>query len=248
MYKNGFTLIELMIVIIIIIILLSILSPSVNLVKNYAKMMMCADRMRNLGLSQMSYANDSKAKIPGPNWRRPHSRGWLYSDLQMDKLEDLRSGLLWPYMGTYEAYRCPDDYREDPATVPHRPNNSRMITSYCMNGSVCAYGRRDRLFATSGKCSLHGEPWEFWDTFKWTEFEANDIIMWEADETTSQAGWWHDGANYPWEGITQRHIYKGNTVCADGHAEWLSLEDYYSMDIPGKTRLWNTPGTVNGRW
>jgi len=247
--SRGFTLIELLVVIAILALLLAIFTPALDQLKDLAAMVSCADRMRQMGMAMMGYADEAKLRIPGPNWRRAHHRGWLYSDLQMDQLEHLRSGLMWPYLRGVDSYRCPDDYDEDPDMVPHRPNNSRMITSYCMNGSVCGYGHRAQVAATDGStCDLHGQPWVFWDTYKWTEYEANDVIMWEADETTSQKGWWHDGSNFPWEGITQRHIDRGNTVCADGHAEWMLLTDYYAMDCAGKTRLWNTPGKANGRW
>ncbi len=242
--SKGFTLIELLVVIAIIALLLAIFAPTMGQIKLYAKMMMCAKRMNQVGVSQMSYASENKRHLPGPNWRRSHSRGWLYSDLKMDELWHLETGQLWPFQNSYESYRCPDDKVEPP--VYHRPNNSRMITSYCMNGSVCGYGRR-ALITTSEACQWHPSSGvKYWDTYRFTDFDANDIIIWEADETTGQKGWWHDGSNYPWEGITNRHLYRGNTVCADGHAEWLLLDDYYSMNIGSRTRLWCNPGTANG--
>ncbi len=109
-----------------------------------------------------------------------------------------------------------------------------------MNGSVGGYGRRPFDNAA-----------HMFNTYRYTDFEANAYIMWETNETNmANRGWWHDGANYPWEGITQRHTFKGNTVCADGHAEWLLLDGPDGFDALNQARtfnrLWNVPGASDG--
>ena len=79
-------------------------------------------------------------------------------------------------------------------------------------------------------------------------FDLNDVIFWECDETKA-GGWWWDGSNFPWEGITHRHFNKASIACADGHVEWLTREDYYVLGTrtPWKNRLWCTPFSTNGR-
>ena len=235
--RNGFTLIELLVVIAIITLLLAVGTPSIRHTMDFAGLIGCASNFRQVGLAFQGYTADNSGKLPGPNWRKSNGKGWLYSNLQMDSLEGLESGLLWPYINEYSIYRCPDD-DTDPETVPNRPNNSRVITSYCMNGSVCAYGARAYDSSTG-----------YWDSYKWIDFDPMDVVLWETDETRS-GGWWHDAANFPWEGITGRHLDRGNTVCADGHAEWMLVDDYYKLganSAPGPNRLWNTPGTWDGR-
>jgi len=239
--QRGFTLVELLVIIAIIAILLAILTPSVTRALEITEMLRCASRMRQVGLATIGYAGNHGERLPGPNWLLASSRGWLYSNTQMSDLAHVEAGLLWPYLQSHDAYRCPADEAGDPTQLPHYPNNSRAITSYCMNGSVCGYGGREKVSAGG---------YVYWDTYKTTDFDPTDIIMWEADETTDAKGWWHDGANYPWEGITRRHTDRGNASCADGHAEWILLKDYYEMgssSSPGPNRLWNRPGSLTGR-
>ena len=237
--KRGFTLVELLVVVAIIMLLLAILAPSMRGVLDLLDLTRCANNMRQIGQATMAYAGMHDRRFPGPNWRKANAKGWLYRNLQMDLPQHLEGGQLWPYLKDYRIYRCPAD-ETDPATVPERPNNSRAITSYCANGSICSYGRRAYDGGTG-----------YWDTWRYTDFldPSRDIIMWEPDETKA-GGWWWDGSNYPWEGITHRHIDRGMAVCVDGHAEWLTLDDYYRLgagNAPGPNRLWNVPGSPNGR-
>lgn len=54
--KNGFTLIELLVVIAIIALLLSILTPALNSVKERAKRILCANRLKQWGIAIHAYA------------------------------------------------------------------------------------------------------------------------------------------------------------------------------------------------
>ena len=240
--QNGFTIIELMVVIAMIIVLLSIVFPATKSVLDRARQSGCLANMRGIAQATHMFASENKDHAPGPNWRKGGAKGWLYSNLQMDRQVHLQTSQLYPYLNNYEVYRCPADFWPDedpsnPDNVPNRPNNSRMITSYCMNGSVIGYGRR----AYNSRTGL-------WHSYYLGEFRASDILYWEPDETKS-GGWWWDGANFPWEGITPRHLGWGSAGSVDGSVEKLTYEYYYQLAPrrPVLTRLWNVPGSANGR-
>lgn len=62
--KNGFTLVELLVVIGIISVLISILLPALNKAREAAKKIACASNMRQIGQAIMMYAQDNRSWMP----------------------------------------------------------------------------------------------------------------------------------------------------------------------------------------
>ena len=60
----GFTLIELLVVISIIAILAAMLLPAISMVRNQARTMTCVNNIRQLTVTQLTYANDQEGFIP----------------------------------------------------------------------------------------------------------------------------------------------------------------------------------------
>ncbi len=235
--RRGFTLIELLVVIAIICLLLAILMPALWRVREMGRQVVCAANSATIMKAVGLYSTENGGATVGPNWGYPPHRsdkGWLYTNGRMDSERDISTGLLWPFIETGKNYRCPAD-DVDVDALPWRPYNSRAVTSYCMNGSPCRYGR---------------QPYSngYWRTYRLDEFKADDVLFWECDEDLAKGGWW-DGSNSPFQGVTKRHY--GHTICgnADGHVDWMSVEQYY-IESPRsgaiRSRLWNTPGTING--
>lgn len=114
MRKQGFTLIELLVVIAIIAILMSVLMPALRSARDHAKRLHCLNNVKTLTLGYLMYKDDHDGRIvpghtnPG-NWvLRPPS-----GDAPLkDKLDTIRNGLLYKYVGeTVDVYRCPADFR-----------------------------------------------------------------------------------------------------------------------------------------
>lgn len=239
---RGFTLIELLVVIAIIAVLAAFLVPGVQQALERGRLMHCTSNAGQLALAMNLFAGDHEGSLPNPNWG-PGSSGWLYIRGGMDRPEHVERGELWPYLGVRQTYRCPADPQPAPddRTIPGRPRNSRMITSYCMNGSVAAYGQNP---------SRRGGRFT---TFPLEDFNADDIMFWENDETKTGGYWW-DAANYPWEGISARHSGRASVANIDGSAHAMHLDEFYPMADqdpqarrpPGRNRLYNVPGKPNG--
>ena len=62
--KNGFTLVELLVVISIILILMSILLPVIKKVKGIAGQGLCAKNLQNINTAMFSYVNDNGERLP----------------------------------------------------------------------------------------------------------------------------------------------------------------------------------------
>lgn len=244
--RRAFTLIELLIVVAIIAILVTMLMPQVSKMMGEARFLGCMNNLRQVMNASIMYAAANQGSMPSPNWGAADvtQRGWLYSKNEMDKREHLRAGQLWAYLGDTKLYRCPSDPEPDesnPSAVPNRPNNSQMITSYTMNGSVCRFGNRPKVTEPVSGCKI-------WVTHKVSEFKSDAVLYWEPDDTVLVAGWWYDGSNYPNQGVaTNRHARRAAVACAGGTVERIDVPEYYRMANSNTfNRVRNSPNAING--
>ncbi len=228
--RMGFTLIELLVVISIIALLMSILLPALGQAREVAMKVRCMTNARALGQALNMYASDSRGGVmPFTNWGNSteYGPGWLYDPAERDGDWDeelAKTGLF--VAGDYlqpDAFRCPAD---DPGPFDSdRP--ARTVTSYVQNGASCAYG--DEMPAL---------PLEI--------FGPDDIVFWEAHEEPA-GGQWNDGANFPGERLSERHLDGASVARYDGGAEWVDFDDWMDWEEDEPGRLWCNPLSSDGR-
>jgi prepilin-type N-terminal cleavage/methylation domain-containing protein/prepilin-type processing-associated H-X9-DG protein len=118
----GFTLIELLVVIAIIAILAGMLLPVLIKTKCKAQSIPCRSNLRQLTWAWLTYAYDHNEALP-PNGDMDHITQYLlreqcvalnswvngnaYTDISN---ENIKNGLLFPYAGSAQVYRCPADH------------------------------------------------------------------------------------------------------------------------------------------
>jgi len=142
--KHGFTLVELLVVITIIGILISLLLPAVQVVREAARRLQCANNVKQIGLAQHSYAAACNVFPPGETDRPGGGNGccwatailpYLEQQTLYDQLDMSYPCYVWPQVsGPYHhqaalctvvgIYLCPSSghaktYNYDAVRVPN---------------------------------------------------------------------------------------------------------------------------------
>jgi prepilin-type N-terminal cleavage/methylation domain-containing protein len=249
--KRGFSLVELLVVLAIIALLISILLPLLGRAQAQAQLIKCESNLRQFGLACSMYENDHKLFLPYSNWGPTQAfnnvnAGWLYTTPLTSNQSDVTTGVLWQYLNTIEVYHCPLHRPQDSSLLGVGASN--ILTSYLMNGAINDFG------ASAPGSPSTGLPKAY--LWKVSNFNWDDILMWEADERGSAA--WNDGSSWPSEtynpsdpfyvGSGARHIKYLSVLSMDGHVESMSITDYWTLaSSPLKNRLWCRCDTATGR-
>jgi prepilin-type processing-associated H-X9-DG protein len=121
--RQGFTIIELLVVVSIIMLLIAMLLPAIGNARDMAKLNNCKHNLRQLGTGTVSYLNDFDGVMPS-------SRQWVVWG--WDDINNVIDNSLWEYVGKLRSvYVCPkfrEIYRDWPGN-----ENKTVAYSYSMN-------------------------------------------------------------------------------------------------------------------
>jgi prepilin-type N-terminal cleavage/methylation domain-containing protein len=219
--RVAFTLIELLVVIAIIAILAAMLLPALSKAKDKAERTTDLNNVRQVLVATTMYCTDNSDFMPHPTWGsissgNPGPDGWAYGRLNGAPIPsaagrlDGSNQLAWFYAGQLAPFlarnqkvmECPKDVklRGSGRQLQLWRDREMKITSYTWNGAVCGYGGIEVPGAANGR------------TYKLSTFKANDLLMWESDETIAFN--FNDAGQNPVnaaEGVSQRHA-GGNVV------------------------------------
>ncbi len=232
MRKRHFTLIELLVVISIIAILASILLPALNKARNRAKGISCLNLMREMGLANQMYADESNDYcVPPGNWSlsRCLFNNTLFKELL--RLKAVSYGSTWTHIYWPSNRLCPSARRIAHPTVS---NYYLAPASWGVNVDYMYpkyYVRRADVMKIRGKASTHVFMLDHvcLESYRST---ANPTLYNAYGEYGSNSNDSKDSNKR----VAYRHNKSANATFFDGHAEAVK-DDYLYNNNSNLTRL-----------
>ena len=223
--KRGFTLIELLVVIAIIALLLAILMPSLRRAKEAGKRAQCLYNVKSLTTGWTLYVQENDGRFPNANtsddgWIRVVT-GYPYDpenapvELQLEALE---KGLLFPYLGTTDIFRCP---------VAKKGEMRTYSMTHALNGVAGLSVGGGKILTRMDEIKNAGNRIVFLDDFI-RDWDACWMIYNDRPE------WWNT--------TPIRHGSGGNVFAfADTHSEFWTWRDQRTIDLAERCYELDTP-------
>ncbi len=231
--NHAFTLIELLVVIAIIAVLMAVLMPTLSRAREQGKRAVCFAHIKQMGLSWVLYADENDQKIVNgctvggteghddktePCWLYFHNNASY--DTEEERIDGIKRGAMWPYVGSLKMYKCPTGIRGEANTYGIFDSMNGAITSLVSQSSV----PRKVFVKSRARIKRPGERAVFIDEGK----------------TSTQSYTIHYNKPTWWDGVPLRHGEGTNFSFADGHAEYWKWMDIRTVKFARQEGDWQS--------
>ncbi len=204
----AFTLVELLVVVAVIAILAGMLLPALSRAKEQGRAAVCMSNLRQIGLGTFNYSMDYAGHMPS-------FRNWLYQ-----KVGNLTTGTLYPYIKSKAVYLCPTDQLE---MAQHK-----KIVAPPGNNFGSTVAKRDYSYAMNcGLCHVN-------DTTHFISPVDTMVYMEALMATNDYSG--QAGPAFGDHTLALRHNVRGHYLMADQHV--VRMNKAQSLAIEKKKRFW----------
>jgi prepilin-type N-terminal cleavage/methylation domain-containing protein/prepilin-type processing-associated H-X9-DG protein len=242
MKRKAFTLIELLVVIAIIALLLSIVMPSLQLVKKKAASIVCLTNAKNLSLAWFSYKEDNDDNIMSsemngitvsggrvPGWcGQPRTKDTLLSEISNnvvtdeDEIRGIERGALYDYLEAPNVYNCPADKVK--ALVQYDTVDPEKFVTYAV--PTCLAGPTSRRILKFSEITSPSDRYNFVETAEERNFTTDLHWIFGAPEYPESGG----GPAVWWGPMAVNHGDSSILGFCDGHAEVHKWQESWTKE------------------
>jgi prepilin-type N-terminal cleavage/methylation domain-containing protein len=240
-HRKAFSLVEMLVVIAIIAVVAALLLPALSRTQNQTAKAVDLNDLRQVMVAMHVYAGNSQDSLPWPNWDYGQAMpdktvrpGWLYTlNLATNGPGQFNGegSQLWDQLHQAKIFLCPMDRPDEPYQVKSNTEQRPMqLSSFIMNGAVIGF-----------RSGYHSNAMPV----KVSQMRGGDCLLFEANDQAPQ--YFNDGASWPYEGITTRHLNGATESALDGSSDYVR-DDAWQTEVSStnKNRLWCYPNSING--
>ena len=224
--NKRFTLIELLIVVAIIAILAALLLPSLMKAKERARIVVCANNLKQIAIAQTFYMDDNNSVFPpGEPFGGNNGLGWIHQTANYMGAEltdsEMRVRGLTRSTAADEVYRCPNhanhSYSHDSgvASKSYSGNGWRLwFQNQTLQPAYGVYNQTD-----SRRLSQLADPSNVVIITEWEDLNSSLFSTWYSVIVGDIGGhtWWLDAQPTLHE--------KYNVLHGDNHVDYISKEE-----------------------
>ncbi len=245
--RIAFTLIELLVVVAIIAVLVAILLPAIQKARESAKRAVCANQLRQIGLSLSVYANDYFGKYPKRWWKESQNYGvaqqWSNYDFRCNQHG---TGFIENYFSDFNILYCPNSTRQE-------WKNTAWLVPYVPKSPSWPYEYRLSYPVFSGNAFLFKKHYPGQYDLEWLiaddsqasseSFIMMDGVIYRTDAYATDIAF---VCNHPARSLIPPLVnipscIGGNVLYNDQSVRWKNLDEFTGVAYMGSTYAYFYP-------